>query len=117
MKRLIIFGLATASVVGFVLAQGSITSGGVRWTKFQTYDARTPPPLSLSEAYTLALAHIDPASNIFYCVSASCLEKTNNGWTGWRFLFSNTNGQKGRVVVYFDREIGPWVPGRMSIEK
>ena len=30
---------------------------------------------------------------------------TNAGFTGWTFLFSNTNGQRGRVEVFFDKEV------------
>ena len=119
MKRLLIAGLATVLAVGFLFAQGSLVSGDRRWTAVQTYDAKSPPPLPLPEAYALALAHIGPASNSFYCVRASCLELTNHGFTGWTFSFASTNGQKGRVVVYFDREVQPWLPGgvRLYIDK
>ena len=53
----------------------------------------------------MAVTHIGAATNAFYCVAASCLERTNAGFTGWTFSFLNTNGQRGRVNVFFDREV------------
>jgi len=67
------------------------------------YDSRKPPPLMLPEAYNLALTHMSGKTNTFYCVAASCLERTNSGWAGWTFLFSNTNGERTRVVVFYDK--------------
>jgi hypothetical protein len=90
---------------GFVLAQGSITSGGKRWSPFQSYDGKSRPPLSLSEAYVLAEGKIGSATDRFFCVKASCLEMTNNGFTGWTFWFSNTNFEQARVDVFFDKEV------------
>src|SRR5258705_13097819 len=105
LTRSLLIGLASLLVAGFLLAQGTITSGGKRWTAFQTYDGKTRPPLSLSEAYVLAQARIGGATNRFYCVRASCLEMTNNGFTGWSFWYSNTNTQQARVDVFFDKEV------------
>jgi hypothetical protein len=104
MKCVIFIALVTAIGIGLLLAQGKVGSGTHRYSPFQTYDPRTLPPLTLPEAYALAAAHIGTATNHFYCVAASCLEMTNAGFTGWTFSFSSTNGQRGRVVVYFDKE-------------
>jgi len=70
-----------------------------------SYDLGDPPPLTLSQAYPLAMSHLGAATNRFYCVTASCLEITNFGNTGWLFSFSNTNRQRGRVMVFFDKEV------------
>jgi hypothetical protein len=105
MKRVSLVLLATGLAVG-LLAQSIITSGGVRWAQPQSYDSKTPPPLALPEAYALALGNLawaPGATNRFHCISASCLELSNsNGWTGWTFWFSNTNGDRASVVVFFD---------------
>jgi len=29
----------------------------------------------------------------------------SNGWTGWTFWFSNTNGDRARMRVFFDGEV------------
>ena len=100
-----ITSLVTVVTTGVLVVQGTVTSGGRRWSSFQTYDGKTPPPLLLPEAYTRALSRIGEATNRFYCVTASCLETTNNGFTGWTFWFSNTNAQRPHVDVFFDREV------------
>ena len=107
-----IFTACFLSIVtaGVLVAQGTITSGGRRWAVVQTYDGKTPPPLSLPEAYMRALSRVGEATNRFYCVSASSLEMTNNGFTGWTFWFSNTNSQRARVDVFFDKEVSIGIP-------
>jgi hypothetical protein len=74
------------------------------------YDKKTPPNLSLSDAYALALAKLGSDTNQYYCISATCLEDIpvlpNEGMhvqTGWTLDFSNTNGIQKRVFVYFDK--------------
>ena len=100
MKR-IMFGIfASALGIIFLMAQGKVSSSGP-YPVFPPYDPRTPPPLSMGEAYALAVAHLGRATNQFYCITASCLQTTNDPFTGWTFSFSNTNGQRGRVNVYF----------------
>jgi hypothetical protein len=105
MKHILITILIIGTMIGFVLAQGKIISGAGRSSEYPTYSPSSPPPLTLSQAYRMALTNIGSATNSFHCVSASCLEMTNNGETGWNFSFFNTNGQRGRVVVYFDGEV------------
>jgi hypothetical protein len=105
LKRTVCGLSATALATGLLLAQGKVGSGTHRYSVVPSYDPKTPPPVSLPEAYALAVAHIGTATNQFHCVAASCLEMTNAGFTGWTFSFSDTNGQRGRVVVYFDKEV------------
>ena len=103
MKHLILAFLATAVAIG-LLAQGEQGSHG--WRRFENpYDPKTAPPLGLSEAYNLTLAHIGTATNRFYCVTASCLEKTKRGLPGWTFCFCSTNGDRAYVEVSFDKEV------------
>jgi hypothetical protein len=87
------------------MAQGIVNGYRALGGKPETYDPRTPPPLSLPEAYALALtrmSHYTHYTNQFHCVEANCTEMTNNGFTGWKFVFGNTNGEFGDVEVYFD---------------
>ena len=89
--------------MGGLFAQSILGSGGRRWTKYQTYGPKDRPPLALTEAYTLAVARLGPATNRFHCISASVLEMGGtNGWTGWTFWFSNTNGDRASMWVFFD---------------
>ena len=104
-RHLVVLCLALALTVTLIFAQGTITSGGNRWTPIQSYDGKTPPPVAMPEAYAIALKRIGVATNRFYCVTASCLEITNHGFTGWTFRFSNTNAQRVRVDVFFDKEV------------
>jgi hypothetical protein len=100
--RIIISILAGVLFAGFLFAQSIVISGGRRFTKYQSYDPKTRPSLALPEAYALALNQIGPKTNQFHCLTASCIEMTNNGFTGWRFTFSNTNGQRVGLSVFFD---------------
>jgi hypothetical protein len=104
MKRILLFLALAATAAGVLLAQ-SIIDGRRVDGKPWSYDPKTVPPLALPEAYTMAIAHIGKATNRFHCLTASCMEMTNNGWTGWTFRFSDTNGQRGSVDVYFDRKV------------
>ena len=96
MRRVLFLALVLAGTAGLLFAQGRLSSG-----PGMPYDAKTPPPLSLSQAYALALGRIGPATNHFYCLSASCLDKTLPQYAGWVLWFSNTNGERARVEVYF----------------
>jgi hypothetical protein len=105
MKRIIVILIGMVVLSGVLLGQGRHGRLGADFS----YDIRKPPPLPLSEAYTRALGHLGEMTNLFYCVSASCLELTNGTTAGWTFCFANTNGQRGRVNVYYDllgRELG-----------
>jgi hypothetical protein len=104
MKRLLLFLAVAAAVAGVLLAQ-SIIDGKRMDGRPWSYDPKTVPPLALPEAFAMAVHHIGKATNRFHCVAASCLEMTNDGFTGWTFRFSDTNGQRGRVNVYFDRKV------------
>jgi hypothetical protein len=94
MKRIFAPVFALSAVTGLVFAQGWVFEG-----PGPPYDSKKPPPQSLPEAYAVAVADIGAATNRFYCVSATCLEKHH--YAGWTFSFSNTNGQTARVVVFF----------------
>lgn len=127
MKAVHLVTVGSIAVAGTLLAQGfagsshtpgahtNVYTGGR--PSLGIYDGSTPPPVSLPEAYQLALAHIGAASNSFYCVRATCAD--TNGFRGWTFTFANTNKQRGRVVVFFTRGVEPMLPGggRMYPEK
>ena len=108
MKTIIFLFFAGIAATGLLLAQGKIASPNPSRMSSNpmTYDPKSPPPVSLPEAYALALGHIGAATNRFHCVTASCLERTNSGWAGWVFTFGNTNNQRARVVVFYDKR--PW---------
>jgi hypothetical protein len=98
MKKPILLSLMTVATASWLLAQGYVFSGvGPK------YDPKTPPPLSLPEAYTLATAHLGVRTNQFYCVKASCLERIQ--YAGWVFGFSSTNGQTAHLIVWFDKNV------------
>ncbi len=107
MKRTFLIVLCIGLAGGLLLAQSIIN--GYRVANFSgkpaTYDPKTPPPLALPDAYALAVAHINRITNRFHCVAANCTEMTNNALTGWTFTFSNTNGVRGNVQVYFDKMV------------
>ena len=87
-----------ASSVWLVLLACCILLSRTLSAQSWAYDPKTPPPLSLSDAYAKALLKLDKATNRFHCISASCVEMSNtNGWTGWTFWFSITNGQRARI--------------------
>jgi len=109
MKRshLIAIVLGSVIVAGGLFAQSIVTSGGRRWTKYQSYDSKTPPPLALPDAYALAigrLAAIPGATNRFYCISASALEMAGtNGWTRLDLLVLQYEWKAGQRVGIFRR--------------
>ena len=117
MKSILIAFLAMVVVTGWLFAQGRAGSNPGSGGYLGIYDGGTPPPVSLPEAYQIALIHIGPATNSFYCLSASCVD--DKGHRGWTFTFGNTNGQRGRVIVYFTKGVSPMLPGggRMYLDK
>ena len=119
MKSMLLALFAIVAVTGWLFAQGRAGSnpGDPSWPYLGIYDGGTPPPVSLPEAYEIALTHIGSASNSFYCLSASCV--ADKGHRGWTFTFGNTNGQRGRVIVYFTKGVSPMLPGggRMYLDK
>src|SRR5689334_4841864 len=112
MKRMVLGILAVIAATGLLLAQGmwSDNLGGV-------YTGGRPPEISLPDAYALALAHIGRASNSFYCFTASCVDPKKN--RAWLFTFASTNGQRGQVIVGFNRQAWPKLPdgGRMYLSQ
>ena len=89
---------------GLLLAQGSWGSYGGIVTNdpyWVPYDQKRSPSMGLSDAYQMALEYVGPATNQFYCVSATCLEKTKADLPGWTFSFCNTNGQRVGIQVQF----------------
>jgi hypothetical protein len=102
MKRMVPVTLAIVALAGMALAQRYAFSGPGK-----PYDAKTPPAKTLPQAYAQALAFIGPATNRFWCVSASCVESPSAGWVLW---FSNTNGQRARVDVYFGEKGAHFYP-------
>ncbi len=69
------------------------------------FDPKRPPPLALPEAYALANARLASATNGFFCVSATCVEPPTCMTSGWRFVFSNTNGEVAQVKVFFNKDV------------
>ena len=98
MKKNLVLALVLMATVGWLLAQGYVF-GGVG----PKYDPKTAPPLSLPDAYTLAVAYMGARTNQFYCVKASCLERVQ--YAGWVFGFSSTNGQTAHLIVWFDKKV------------
>jgi hypothetical protein len=100
------FLLMIASVT-LAFSQGLATSGG----QPRPYDAKSPPPLPLVEAYGVAMSYVGSATNQLWCVSASCLDigTNSNYMTHWTFGFSNTNSQITPVIVFFNKTVGHMV--------
>jgi hypothetical protein len=92
--------LLVALTAGLVFAQGP--SGSSHHSGF---DLKMPPPLALPQAYTLATMRLGPATNSFFCISATCAEPANFTSRGWTFGFSNTNRQIVQVKVFFDKDV------------
>src|SRR5258705_13438344 len=92
---------------GWLLAQGKAGS-----SHHPTFDLKRPPPVNLSEACSLAMAHIGEATNRIYCVTASCLDRDSQRSAGWTFEFSNTNGDHAVVKVFFSKEV--WIDPKSS---
>lgn len=95
--------IAIATVMVVAQGNGPVSNGSRRYAK--PYDLKAPPPLALSDAFALALAYMGPATNRFYCVSATCLPDSRGGAPGWWFTFSDTNGQLFRIETCFDKDI------------
>jgi hypothetical protein len=107
MKRWLLLLSISLSVFGVagLLAQSVLSINGYhRLSKYQTYDPKRRPPLALPDAYALAVAKLPRVvTNRFHCISASVLEMSgSNGLTGWTFWFSNTNGDRASIWVFFD---------------
>ena len=117
MKRIFVIVLASAATVGLVIGQGQLTIGGNHWQRYWGWPTNAPPPLTLSDAYSLALADVGQTANRFYCVAASTLEMTNYHFRGWAFTFADTNGQRARVEVSFDRELRTDPRSRMILHQ
>ena len=96
-KRLL-FPILVGAGSSLLFAQGLVISGGGK-----PYDPKAPPAISLPEAYAMVTARMGTATNRFYCVSASCLETMH--YAGWTFGFSNTNGERATIKVFFDSRI------------
>ena len=106
MKKITGVILIGAAVTAVLFGQGVNHPGGNSWRRYQApYDSKTPPPVTLLEAYSLAVNYLGDATNRFYCVGAECLKTTTPGLPGWTFSFSNTNGQYAYLEVSFDRDI------------
>lgn len=107
MKNLLLAFTCAAFIATVVFGQGQLTvgKGGNHWQQYWGWTPKQPPPLSLPEGYALAIGHIGGATNRFFCVGASSLEMTNYYFPGWAFVFSNTNGQRARVEISFDKEL------------
>jgi len=102
LKRPAFGWLCLVALTGFLFAQGF--SGNSQHPKFLP---QTRLPLDLPEAYGLAISRIGVVSNKFHCVSATRIDPTNDWATGWTFMFSNTNGVRASVKVYFNKDV--WV--------
>lgn len=105
-NRILFTIIAMAITAGIAFGQGLVGSGDYNYRKDTgPYDIRTSPPVGLTEAYAMATKHMGSATNRYYCVSASCLNKGLSGSAGWTFWFSNTNGQRCSLEVTFDKEV------------
>jgi len=105
MRRPLLFALAiflVCLVSGLLFAQGYSGS-----SRHLSLDPKKPLPLTLPDAYVIAVKRIGAATNRFHCVTATCLDATNQWSTGWTFSFSNTNSGQVTVKVFFNKEI--WI--------
>ncbi len=101
MKRILIAVLIVVAFTGFLFAQGWVISGG---EPKQFVDSKKPPPLSLPDAYSAALAFVGPATNRLWCVSAACdPDYGTTVTTHWKFGFANTNREITEINVFFDK--------------
>src|ERR1051325_66396 len=102
MKNILIPLLFITAFAGFLFAQGWAWSGSGGPPKL--FPRNKPPPLSLSEAYAVAIAFVGAATNQFWCSGAHCPPDyaATNYVTHWEFGFSNTNGELRRVFVFFE---------------
>src|ERR1043166_8031312 len=87
--------LGVALCAGIVFAQGFSGS-----SQHPSYDVKKPLPLSLPEAYALAMFKLGDATNTFHCVTATCLG-TGGRSKGWTFGFSSTNAEPLSIKVFF----------------
>ena len=107
-RHLPLIGFAALAAVSLILAQGVNPSGGNSPRRYRSpYDSKTPPPVAIREAYSLAAQYLGSATNRFYCVRATCLEIGRSGFPAWKFSWSDTNGENAYVEVTFDKEIYP----------
>ncbi len=95
-------------LVGCLFGMGAVLvfSQGVSGSNhLYNYDLQRPLPLTLQDAYALAVEQLGSATNQFYCVSASCTNGTNRFSSGWTFTFANTNGVRASLKVSFTKVI------------
>lgn len=107
MKYISLIGFTMIAAIGLILAQGLIPRANSPRHHRSPYDPKTPPPLGVPEAYSLAAAYLGSATNRFYCVSATCLEMGGSGFPAWKFAWSDTNGERAYLEVTFDKEVYP----------
>jgi hypothetical protein len=100
LAQAIVGTLILTAWTGLLLAQG--VSGS---SHHPSYDPKKPLPLPLPEAYVLAVNRMGVATNRFHCVRATCVDMDNQWSTGWRFGFSDTNGEGVSVKVFFNKDV------------
>jgi len=116
MKKIFILLLMT--IAGLIFAQStnifSPSYSSSVWQ--QPSDGKIPPLLTLDAAYGKAVLSFGAATNQFHCVSATCLNRLRgyggpDGMcdSGWTFVFSDTNGVRKNVYVYFNTMSTVWV--------
>jgi hypothetical protein len=121
-KTICCLAIFALSGMALLFAQTSnTTKGDTSWYSGNTaphhaldYDKKTPPVLSMSDAYILALKKLGADTNRYYCLSATCLisfplasSSGSNSSQGWAFDFANTNGVEKKILVGFDKLV--WV--------
>jgi hypothetical protein len=114
-RRAVLLALLCADTlpgIRFLLAQGQTGS-----SYHPAYDINKPPPINLVEAYGLAAQHLGEATNRVHCVTATCHDRDGSRSAAWTFEFSNTNGHRANVKVFFsDKSV--WIdPNTVSALK
>jgi hypothetical protein len=108
--------ITQCTLLGFLLLAGFVrilfAQGLSGSSHHPSYDIKTHTPLTLPEAYSLAIGYIGQATNRVHCVSASCLETDSERSTGWVLTFSNKNGARAAVKVFFNKDV--WVDPQTS---
>lgn len=78
--------------------------------------ANTRLPLSLHDAYSVAISYVGAATNRWWCTAASCgPDYGTTNLTHWGFGFANTNKGTLRVYVFFDKTFGHYDNGAIVI--
>jgi hypothetical protein len=111
MKCVFFVGLLLAVAAHFLFAQGLTLRRGQ-----PIVGAGTRPPLSLPDAFAVAISYVGAATNRWWCTAASCSpDYGTTNLSHWEFGFANTNKGTLRAYVFFDKTFGHYDNGAIVI--